>query len=286
MMSSPGKGPRRRRWISFGYTDVAGMACKVRRDGLNGHRLSPPHEIAAGPAQETMAAPTDWITTTWQALPQFFRLVTRLKPTFHLPDVTALDRGFIEEHQVTALLWDVDGTLMPHHHMGVAAEFQATLKGLEGQVPQAILSNCGETRFVELGKIFPELPVLKAYRTEAGAIVLRSLQQGVERWTRGSGKESASVDRPSGQLRPLKKPSAELIEFALDRLGGIPRDRVLMIGDQYFTDIAGANLAGIRSVKVPTFGSRSFPFPIRTFQLIERGIYRLMNGKKQVASRN
>lgn len=226
-----------------------------------------------------MAAPTDWITTTWQALPQFFRLVTKLKPTYHLPDVTALDSGFVSSHGVAALLWDVDGTLMPHHYMGVAPEFQATLKALESAVPQAILSNCGETRFLELGKIFPELPVLKAYTTEAGTTVLRSLHRGEERWSLGSGKDHQPIARPEGRLKPLKKPSAELIDFAIDRLGADQRDRVFMVGDQYFTDIAGANLAGIRSVKVPTFGRHSFPFPIRSFQLIERGIYRLLHGK-------
>lgn len=223
-----------------------------------------------------MAAPTDWITTTWQALPQFFRLVTKLKPTFHLPDVTALGPGFVEQHRVKGLLWDVDGTLMPHHEMGVATEFQATLKGLENQVAQAILSNCGETRFLELGKIFPELPVLKAYQTDSGSIVLRALERGEERWTTGAAGERKTIARPTGRLKPIKKPSAELIEFALDRLGAPPRDQVFMVGDQYFTDIAGANLAGIGSIKVPTFSSRSFPLPIRSFQVIERGIYRIM----------
>lgn len=233
-----------------------------------------------------MAAPTDWITTTLQALPQFFRLITKLKPTFHLPDVTALDRRFLEDHAVVALLWDVDGTLMPHHYMGVAEEFQATLKGLESRVPQAILSNCGEARFLELGKIFPELPVLKAYQTGAGATVLRSLHQGEERWSIGKGKDYRPTDQPAGPLKPLKKPSAELIEFALDRLGAPPRGHVFMVGDQYFTDIAGANLAGIGSIKVPTFGPRSFPFPIRSFQVIERGIYRVLHGKERRGARS
>jgi predicted HAD superfamily phosphohydrolase YqeG len=224
-----------------------------------------------------MAAPSDWLTTTRQALPRFFELVSKLKPTFHLPDITALNRAFVEEHKVAALLWDVDGTLMPHHDMGVASEFQATLKNLEANVPQAILSNCGEDRFHELGRIFPELPVLKAYRMPDRSVVLRALEQGSEQWSAGAGQQRRTITRPVETLLPLKKPSAELIQFALDQLGSPPRERVFMVGDQYFTDIAGANLAGIRSIKVPTFKPKSFPFPVRSFQLLERALYRLMH---------
>lgn len=224
-----------------------------------------------------MAAPSDWITTTRQALPRFFKLVSKLKPTFHLPDITAVDQGFVEAHRVAALLWDVDGTLMPHHEMGVAPEFQATLKNLEARIPQAILSNCGEARFNELGRIFPELPVLKAYKTGNGRVVLRVLERGVEHWSESAGTERRAVEKPSEPLTPVKKPSAELIEFALDHLGAPARERTFMVGDQYFTDIAGANLAGIGSIKVPTFKPESFPFPVRSFQMFERAVYRLMH---------
>ena len=227
-----------------------------------------------------MAAPSDWITTTRQALPRFFKLVSKLKPTFHLPDITSVDQDFVDTHKVAALLWDVDGTLMPHHDMGVAIEFQATLKNLEARIPQAILSNCGETRFHELGSIFPELPVLKAYKAGKGRVVVRVLERGVERWSETSGKVRREIDQPTEPLTPLKKPSAELIEFALDQLGAPSRERTFMVGDQYFTDIAGANLAGIGSIKVPTFKPESFPFPVRSFQLFERAVYRLLHPLK------
>lgn len=223
-----------------------------------------------------MAAPSDWIATTRQAIPQFWALVTKLKPTMHLAGITELDAGFLDAHQVAALLWDVDGTLMPHHHSGVAPEFQAVLKNLETRVPQAILSNCGEIRLAELGRIFPELPVFKAYRTPEGALVLRQLLRGEERWTSGRGAARERLAKAPARLTPVKKPSGELIDMVLDQLGDPPRDRVFMVGDQYFTDIAGANLAGIKSVKVPTYQPASFPLPVRTFQLLERLIYRIM----------
>jgi predicted HAD superfamily phosphohydrolase YqeG len=184
--------------------------------------------------------------------------------------VRALDRRFVDEHAVAALLWDVDGTLMAYHATQVAAELRPTLEALARDgVPQAILSNCGEDRFLELGTIFPELPILKAYTTETGSTVLRSLRGGEERWM--------PAPRPAGALRPCRKPSAALVDFAIDRLGSPPRDRVFMVGDQYFTDIAGANLAGIRSVKVPTLCPSTFPLAIRSFQRIERLLYGLIN---------
>lgn len=193
----------------------------------------------------------------------------------HLPDIRSIDEKFLAEHQVAALIWDVDGTLMSHHNIAVAEEFQSTLKRIaeRSDVRQIILSNCGETRFEELGRIFPEVPVLKAYRSQNGRVVLRTLTGRGEFWSDEAG---SALDRPGEPLRPLKKPSAELIEFALAAAGSPARERVFMVGDQYFTDIAGANLAGIRSIKVPTIARASFPFAVRSFQRIESALYRML----------
>jgi predicted HAD superfamily phosphohydrolase YqeG len=49
------------------------------------------------------------------------------------------------------------------------------------------------------------------------------------------------------------------------------------VGDQYLTDIAGANLAGIRSIKVPTIGRRSFPLPVRFLQWSEELLFRTVS---------
>jgi predicted HAD superfamily phosphohydrolase YqeG len=232
--------------------------------------------LLSGKHRQNMVAASDWITTTRQALPQFFELVSKLRPTHHLPDVRAIDEGFLAHHRVKALIWDVDGTLMAHHHMSVAEEYQSTLGRIaeRSDVRQVILSNCGETRFGELGRIFPEIPVLKAYRQTDGTTVLRTLLRGAERWS--DGRPGTDLSPLEKGLRPLKKPSAELIEFALAEAGSPPREQVYMVGDQFFTDIAGANLAGIRSIKVPTRDRGSFPFAVRSFQRIEAAIYRIL----------
>ena len=51
-----------------------------------------------------------------------------------------------------------------------------------------------------------------------------------------------------------------------------------MVGDQYFTDIAGANLAGVRSIKLSAIGPESLPRSIRMGQMVERLVYRLLHG--------
>ncbi|MEM7160312.1 MAG: HAD hydrolase-like protein [Myxococcota bacterium] len=50
----------------------------------------------------------------------------------------------------------------------------------------------------------------------------------------------------------LGKPHAPIFERALARLGASPADRVVMVGDQLATDIAGAEAMGIDSVLIAT----------------------------------
>lgn len=222
-----------------------------------------------------MPAPTEWITTARQAGPRFLGLVTKLQPTFHFFDITSLDPTFVARHNISALLWDVDGTLMPHHDRLLVPKVNATLSALRGLVPQAILSNCGEARFQELGEIFSGLPILKGYTVD-GRVVIRRLERGRDLWKAGG----TSILRPSSSLAALNKPSGELVGLALDELEVAVEQRplALMVGDQHFTDVAGANLAGIRSAKVRTIAPRSFPFPLRCLHLCERVIYRALHG--------
>jgi predicted HAD superfamily phosphohydrolase YqeG len=51
-----------------------------------------------------------------------------------------------------------------------------------------------------------------------------------------------------------------------------------MIGDQYFTDIVSANLAGVRSIKVPTLDPPSFPTAVRLSQKFETAWVALLRG--------
>ena len=82
----------------------------------------------------------------------------------------------------------------------------------------------------------------------------------------------AWIGRPAGTLRPLRKPDPRLIGFALEALEIEDRWSVAMVGDQYLTDIAAANLAGIRSIKVPTLGWDTSPLAVRVLQRLDSAL--------------
>jgi predicted HAD superfamily phosphohydrolase YqeG len=218
----------------------------------------------------------DWLSTVWQTAPRLLELAGKLEPTVHVDDATALDDRFLEEHAVAALLWDVDGTLMSHHGSRIAPAFSAVLSRLRHKVPQAVLSNCGENRFQQLATIFGDIPVLKGYRLADSTRVFRCRRGGDEQWIARNCSARTVVSRPSGPLTPVRKPDAELIDAAIDELRAEPRRSVFMVGDQYFTDIAGANLAGIRSVKVRTVRPDSFPIAVRSLHIVERFVFRVL----------
>jgi putative hydrolase of the HAD superfamily len=53
-----------------------------------------------------------------------------------------------------------------------------------------------------------------------------------------------------GPSEGMPKPDPRLFWLALDRLGGVPREEALMVGDHDVYDIGGARAAGLRSVLV------------------------------------
>lgn len=218
-----------------------------------------------------MAPLTDWMLTLWQTLPRVRSVLGHLRPTLHLDDLRAIDDALIRELGLRAFIWDIDGTVMPSHAPSVHPEFAPAFDRLLANpaLKHVIVSNSGERRFVELGRIFPTIPVLRAYRTDDG-LRYRRLLGGEETWSGAAGEGVPT--------RVIKKPDAGLIEYALHELGDPDRGSVLMVGDQYFTDVAGANLAGVRSVKVTTLSRESFALPVRLFQRAEAVLYRVLHG--------
>lgn len=226
-----------------------------------------------------------WMQTTRRLLPRLARVSREIRPTFQLDSVNDLDARRLRDLGVEAILWDVDGTLMAHHadrvDPALVAGFDALLAAPE--LRHAIVSNCQEARFAELGGIFPRVPIVLGYETEEGG-GFRVRHGSAESW-RGPGAAIASAATASGGgggsdgLRPMRKPSRRLVRAALEEVGMADRpEAALMVGDQYFTDIASANLAGLRSAKVPTLHRASFPAPVRWSQRLEGLLYRLRFG--------
>lgn len=185
-----------------------------------------------------------WVRTILQVVPDFFQIVRCLRPTFHLNSVEMLDLEFLKRHDLQGIIWDVDGTLTSYHDVRLAPRVEPAFRKLlqSPKLRHVIVSNSSEERSLELAEMFPTVPVL------------------------------ALLD---DDLRSVRKPSAELIDRARQLLQ-CPADRVVMVGDQLFTDIASANLAGIRSIKVPTLARETFPLPLRTLQRMEDLLFRLL----------
>jgi HAD superfamily phosphatase (TIGR01668 family) len=214
-----------------------------------------------------------YLGTFAQSLPRMPALIRHMQPTWHRGSIADLGTAFIEEHAISGMIWDVDGTLMDHHAMTVAPSVAAQFSRLLS-VPglsHVVLSNADERRFVELGRIFPDIPILRGYR-QGNRTLFRSIRGTEDSWT-----EAERSARLAEGAVPLRKPSGELVARALEMMG-VPADRAVMVGDQYLTDVAGAGLAGVRSVKVGTIGRASFPFAVRMSQRVEWLLHRVVHG--------
>lgn len=201
-------------------------------------------------------------------------LLRELEPALCLPDARAITPELLRREGIGAVVWDVDGTLMSYHAPAVDPEIRPVLEALiDAGVAQAILSNCGERRFLDLGRIFPELPIVRGYELR-GTRTYRVLH-------RGSDQPGATVvhDLLQQGARPIRKPDGPLLLQVLTALGGVSPTEALMVGDQYLTDVATANLAGVRAAKVPTWKPETFPLPVRASQVLERVAYRFRRGR-------
>jgi predicted HAD superfamily phosphohydrolase YqeG len=208
-----------------------------------------------------------------QVVPRLPTLLRNMGPTWHLPALAALDGRFVEAHGIRGLIWDVDGTLTGDRGRLLpesAQPFRALLErpGLK----HVVLSNSGEERFRQLGDIFPTVPIVRGYAL--GKSVLYRRRLGVaDSWT-----EAELEQRLNDGARMIRKPSAELVNYAIRELE-CRKDEAVMIGDQYFTDVVGANLAGVRSVKLPTLAKESFRIPVRLSHGLEWLIYAALYGR-------
>ncbi len=220
----------------------------------------------------------DWLLTAKQTLPRFGELMRAMRPTFHLPDVVAITKAFLDEHGIRALIWDVDGTLMSYHATEVAPGFRSHVEALfaDSRLAHAILSNCDERRFEVLKGIFSSVPIVRAYDTPDGVVYRTSI---ANQDTHSEEDVREILDSGGRQIR---KPSRVLVDHAIEQMQATSEISVI-IGDQYLTDVASANLAGVRSIKVRTFARDTFPKSIRATQRLESLLYNLRHGKPETS---
>ena len=201
-----------------------------------------------------------------------------MRPTWHLASLSDLDASFLRANGIRGLIWDVDGTLTGDRQPALDPRAEAAFRGLlQSGLRHVVLSNAGEERFVELGSMFPEMPILRAYMHD-GMVIHRRLEGIDDSWT-----TDELIWRLADGARVIRKPNRILVEYALKELA-LPANEVVMVGDQYMTDVAGANMGGVRSIKVPTLARESFRTSVRISQRLEQTIYALLYGRAEVTS--
>lgn len=211
-------------------------------------------------------------STFVQVVPRLPAVIRRMRPTWHLPSLAAVDESFLKANGIRGLIWDVDGTLtgdrQPQLHQQSAAAFEA-LMALPG-LAHVVLSNSSEERYRQLGTMFPRLPILRGYRHE-NRVLFRRLQGTQDSWS-----PEELEHRLAAGARMIRKPSKELVDYALAELKLAAHD-VAMLGDQYLTDVAGANLGGVRSIKLPTIARETFRRSVQVSQRLENFIYAVVH---------
>jgi HAD superfamily phosphatase (TIGR01668 family) len=212
-------------------------------------------------------------TTLFQILPRLATVVRQMRPTWHLAALADVTPQFLERHGIRGCVWDVDGTLTGDRRQALAPQAAGPFAMLLGRagVSHVVLSNASEERYRQLGALFPEMPILRAYRRGAETR-FRRLKGVHDSWT-AADLETALADG----FHVIRKPDARLVEYALTELKLTKAD-VVMLGDQYMTDVAGANLGGVRSIKLPTIEGPTFRRVVRFSQRLEWMIYFLVYG--------
>ena len=227
---------------------------------------------------KSLATGNSAFSTFFQTLPKLGAVLRRMRPTWHLRSLGELDAAFVARHGIQGLAWDVDGTLTGDRRPSVDPRANPAFRALLAMpaLKHVVLSNAGEERYTELGTVLPELPILRAYE-KGGEILYRKRRGATDTWS------PEEVERQIAEgARVIRKPNAILVEYALRELG-LPASGVVMVGDQYMTDVAGANMGGIRSIKLPTLARETFRTSVRFSQRLEQGIYALLYGRRQVA---
>ena len=218
-------------------------------------------------------------STFFQVAPRLFKLIGRMQPTWHLSSLSAVTPEFLAAQGITALIWDVDGTLTRDRGPGIAPSQEPPFRALMAApgLKHVVLSNASEHRYVELGSLFPMLPILRAY-TRGDQVLYRRRHGTADTWT----PEELERQLADGAA-VIRKPSAALVDYAVRELG-VARSAVVMIGDQYLTDVAGANLGGVRSIKLPTFARETFRLSVRLSQHLELMLYALRYGRARTTA--
>ncbi len=148
------------------------------------------------------------------------------RPTYALKKITDITPSALKKRGIKALILDVDNTLTTHNNPTPAEGVPGWIEEMKSAGIKLIIVSNNNTE-----RVTPFAEMLGLHFVPNGAKPL-----------------------PIG----FKRAAAEL------RAAGVPKNRIAAVGDQIFTDILGANLAGIRSIFVyPIEFETSLPFKLK-----------------------
>jgi predicted HAD superfamily phosphohydrolase YqeG len=228
---------------------------------------------------KSLATGNSPFTTFSQVVTRLPSIMRQMRPTWHVSTLGVVDAAFVAKHGIKGMIWDVDGTLTGDRQPRLVPEAEAAFHHLmaHATLRHVVLSNAGEERFTQLGGMFPMMPILRAY-TLGNQVLYRKLQGTRDTWS----KDELERQLAAGAA-VIRKPNAILVDYTAKELG-LAKGDIVMIGDQYLTDVAGANLGGVRSLKLPTLAPETFRTSVKLSQRFELALYGLLHGRAQMTA--
>ena len=155
-------------------------------------------------------------------------------PDKSIGSILELDLAWLSKNRIKCVIFDADNTLFPHHAKKADAKVLAFLKTLSKKYRLGIASNSPNKK---------RISGLDAYFKSKGVKILVS----------------------KGNRR---KPCPDQFDYLAKAFRSKPKECV-MVGDNLFTDIAGAKLYGMKAVKVKPYDPKSEPMYFMFMRLVE-----------------
>ncbi len=227
------------------------------------------------------------VSTVWKQKRSPLAVFRALAPNRYVHSLDEIP-AILEENGIEGIIWDVDNTLMAYHGSEFGGDEKRIFDQL-GDYPRVILSNSGETRYFELGELFPTTPVLRMYQNTQPPqrVLYRRLYRKRDGWATENGntivfgeadqeRKAQEVEGLRGMYRVIKKPDPRVIHYAQKVLGIGDASKIAMIGDRVFTDVLGGNLAGCFTIQIyPPFYPESEPKYLKPTRWMEKLVHRV-----------
>lgn len=169
-------------------------------------------------------------------------MLEKLAPEFRFASLTDIETEWLKEHQFEALVLDIDNTLLGRDCTRIPADHLFWLQNLRrAGIDLVLVSNNGGPRVAELQVQLKEHDVPLPILTWAG--------------------------KP---LKPAFLRACALLNHSPSSMGG-PAPRILVVGDQLFTDVLGAHCSGLPAAWTRPLPGRDFIFT-RIVRVAERWV--------------